>query len=510
MGFTVLAIEAPMPEALALNEYVLTGKGDPAKLLSGLYFWTWDTAEVLDLVRWMRQYNMDPRHSRKVKFYGVDMQFATRATKVAFGYLLGVDPAGAEELKTSLSLLMNPFTASEFDGQPAAKRDSIIAGVRSLLRKLDQHPGGKEWRIARQNARVALQFVESPGRANIPAAQDQRDAAMTENLEWILKEEGARAKVVIWAHNVHVARIPQNDIQFMGSRLSKSMGAQLVVLGFAFNRGAFQARTPPAGTLQPFAVPAAPAGSMDAVLAASGVRIGVIDLRRAPAGAVRQWLTEARGTRSIGASFSPKAAMRAVKPTLMLEAYDGLIFVDETTAARPNAGGRLPIQAPTFPAPQNLDFEAPEALSGWQSLATPNSGFLTGVTSQHKVGGKQAAFVERSAGEWPGEFYGNLSQQIVAAPYHGKRIRLSAHVRADVQEESGSGHLWLKISAASPFAVPLSLHNSADRPIRENQWKEMVIEADVPKHGDVISYGVAFIGVGRVMIDNVVISVVEP
>jgi erythromycin esterase len=196
MGFTGLAIEAPMPEAFALNTYVLTGKGDPAKLLSGLYFWIYDTAEVLDLIQWMRQYNLDPRHPRKLKFYGIDMQFATRATKVAFSYLRAVDPAGAEEVRTALSLLMNPFTASEFDGQSADTRQSILAGVQMLLRKLDQHPGGNEWRIARQNARVALQFVQSPGRAGGPAAQNQRDAAMTENLEWILEEEGAGAKVV--------------------------------------------------------------------------------------------------------------------------------------------------------------------------------------------------------------------------------------------------------------------------------------------------------------------------
>jgi erythromycin esterase len=331
---------------------------------------------------------------------------------------------------------------------------------------------------------------------------------MTENLEWILEEEGAGAKVVLWAHNMHVARKPQNGIEYMGSRLSKRMGADLVVLGFAFNRGAFQARNGLAGPVQTFTVPPAPGGSMDAVLAASGVRIGVIDLRQAPAGA-REWLTEPRGTRNIGAAFSSSAAMR-VSPFPFSEAYDGLIFVEETTAARPNPGGRLPQQAPTFPSPQNLDFEAPEALSGWQSLATPNSGFVTGVTGDQKVSGKQAAFVGRSDDDWPGEFYGNLSQQISATPYHGKRVRLSAHVRADVQEQSGSGHLWLKISAASPLAVPLSLQNSADRPIRAQQWKEMVLEADVPKGAAVISYGLAFNGVGRVMIDNVLISTVEP
>src|SRR6266571_798502 len=40
MGFTIFSIEANMPEAYRLNDYVLNGNGDPAKLLRGMYFWT--------------------------------------------------------------------------------------------------------------------------------------------------------------------------------------------------------------------------------------------------------------------------------------------------------------------------------------------------------------------------------------------------------------------------------------------------------------------------------------
>ena len=74
MGFTVFGIEATMPEAFDVNEFVLNGKGDPAGALAGLYFWTWDTEEVLDMIRWMRNYNADPHHEKKVKFYGFDAQ----------------------------------------------------------------------------------------------------------------------------------------------------------------------------------------------------------------------------------------------------------------------------------------------------------------------------------------------------------------------------------------------------------------------------------------------------
>ena len=51
MGFTIFAIEANMPEAYRVNDYVLNGTGDPAQLLRGVYFWTWDTDEVLTMIK---------------------------------------------------------------------------------------------------------------------------------------------------------------------------------------------------------------------------------------------------------------------------------------------------------------------------------------------------------------------------------------------------------------------------------------------------------------------------
>ena len=75
MGFTIFSIEANMPEAYRLNDYVLNGTGDPAQLLRGMYFWTWDTEEVLDMIRWMREFNKSGKG--RVQFTGFDMQTPT-------------------------------------------------------------------------------------------------------------------------------------------------------------------------------------------------------------------------------------------------------------------------------------------------------------------------------------------------------------------------------------------------------------------------------------------------
>ena len=53
-GFTVFGMEANWPESLAINDYVLNGTGDAEEALDSFHFWTWNTEEVLNMIRWMR------------------------------------------------------------------------------------------------------------------------------------------------------------------------------------------------------------------------------------------------------------------------------------------------------------------------------------------------------------------------------------------------------------------------------------------------------------------------
>jgi erythromycin esterase-like protein len=94
LGFSIFAIEANMPEAHRLNDYVLGGEGDVNALIKGMYFWTWTTKEVRDLVEWMRKFNADPAHhaaGRHVEFTGFDMQIPDVAAKIAADFLAKYD-----------------------------------------------------------------------------------------------------------------------------------------------------------------------------------------------------------------------------------------------------------------------------------------------------------------------------------------------------------------------------------------------------------------------------------
>lgn len=91
MGFTIFSIEANMPEAYRLNDYVLNGNGDPKQLLKGMYFWTWNTEEVLNMILWMREFNRSGKG--RIEFTGFDMQTPTVAMDIVRTFVTAQDPS---------------------------------------------------------------------------------------------------------------------------------------------------------------------------------------------------------------------------------------------------------------------------------------------------------------------------------------------------------------------------------------------------------------------------------
>ncbi len=346
MGFTTFAIEANWPESLAVNDYVLYGRGDPAKVLAGLHFWTWNTEEVLDLIHWMRQYNAHCTHKTKVIFAGFDAQFTALAATTIRGYLTRVDPAFAAAIAPRLVLFEKEYrdysTLSEAD----------VEALHSTVQDLGERLGAEErtyvarstvqeWRLACQHASILRQVDEQRRAGDDDKTRYMiRDRAMAKNVAWILENEGPRCKMVVWAHNGHVARDPRGifngAVVSMGMHLARRFDPELVVVGFAFGEGAFQAVVKEEGNRRPLrevAIGPAPDETLDAALARTGIPVFVLDLRHVDEDAA-PWLQEPQITREIGAFFEdPEDMCQTIVP---MARYDVLAFIAKTTRARPN------------------------------------------------------------------------------------------------------------------------------------------------------------------------------
>jgi erythromycin esterase len=336
MGFTVFAIEANWPEALAVNDYVLHGKGDPAAALAGMYFWTWNTEEVLDMIRWMRRYNENPGHIRKLKFLGFDMQTARVAVSNVEEYLEKVDPEESRFARNVLAPLADERSEAEYAAKPRPLRMETAQGVKTLLarfinRKQEYAEASSEddWVVAQHNLEIIRQAEE----LRSSRVWGIRDRYMAENVKWILDHEPPGTKMMLWAHNGHVSTAPWA----MGRLLRLLYRQAMVVCGFSFSEGSFRARgVPKRQHLRYFSVGPPPANTLDSALADTGLGLFAIDLRGAPdAGVVPEWLHAFHPMRMIGSVYN-ELAPNAYFPAIRPDSFDVIFFVNKTSPAREN------------------------------------------------------------------------------------------------------------------------------------------------------------------------------
>lgn len=108
---------------------------------------------------------------------------------------------------------------------------------------------------------------------------------MADNLDWYMARHRG-VKVMVWAHNYHIAITPNPNEPALGRHLKDRHGAAYVSVGFVLGSGAYRAldaRSVPPGRAPRFATFAfghPPAGSFNALMAATLERRRERRLRR--------------------------------------------------------------------------------------------------------------------------------------------------------------------------------------------------------------------------------------
>lgn len=360
-GFTAFAIEANYAEGEAIDAYVKGSDGDPEALVGAMGFWTWDTEELVELVRWMRAWNEN--HEQKISFYGVDIQFAPSNLRLAFDFL---DKAGAKD-GPSRAVFADYLAAATSIGEgyratagydPATGRQ-LRTAAESLFRYFEEHRDAlvaatsvDDYERARSGALAASWYflMEGPTAdrrfTGLPLGYDVRDRGMADLVEAALHREGPDGRVFVWAHNAHVIRTRHVDDRLtMGQFLAQDLKADYVSVGFAFDHGAFQAMPPtsdatPKPKLSEMFVGPAPDDHSEALLRKGPSPIYAVDLRRLnPASGAWRWFDARRQLRWTGANYSIEL-MAKHPPISLRQSYDILLWVETSTRARPNAATR--------------------------------------------------------------------------------------------------------------------------------------------------------------------------
>lgn len=488
LGFTLFAIEAPFPESLAVNHYVLTGEGDARHSLTSMRFYCWDCEEVVELIEWMRRWNAE--HDRKVFFYGYDMQSSAPAVIWLLRYLQRRDSILYARIRSPFQPLALDLQVSDWvnrtESEKTAAQAAIAAASDALAAmKVDTAEERCELAIARLHAAVLGQCVRKWAGVSTEDKWRVRDSAMAENISTLLEIHGPGARTVVWAHNAHIQLRSGGEFGFtaptMGQHLRTMFGKDYVAIGLLFDHGSFGALDESA-KMHECAVSSVP-GTLDATLAEAGPPILALDLRQVPQ-SLAAWFAAAPATRCIAGVHHPVLDDRAwtkVDPRML---FDALLFVRETSAAHHNL--TAPYQSEFVrEAPLihqdfvNLDFN--ENMTGWRPHAQPTVGGY-GV---RVVEGQRGRVLEIFRGEslWSYDVFA-VSQAASATSWRGSQIVVRCAISMRTTHDGSSAQLAVRVmSTRSVAQKDFNWASYAQRERERSKWLRTVCrDVEVGEH----------------------------
>lgn len=352
MDFRVFAIEGSYAALQVINDYVMDRMDDGTKALDSQGFWTWNTQEVRAMMDWARQYNASVSDEKRVKFAGFDIQFNQPGKDKLLDYLKRVAPERVDSTKAFFRINLDSLNSALSTPDQQKNMQKTLKNLQSnyndlfiflelngpaLVAKSSQ----ADYEQMREYARILVQYLDSYSRQT-SAGYSARDVSMADNFRRLVDREPAGTKVVIWAHNGHIATDNNGFFTPTGAYFRQFYGNAYYALGFSFNQGSFQAREaqskdPTKRMLMSFTANPAPEGTIDWYLAQTGPKNFIVDFRSPSKNAdMNEWLTTPQGMRSIGSVYATGSEENFFYPVTLSQRYDGLLFIDTTTRARPN------------------------------------------------------------------------------------------------------------------------------------------------------------------------------
>ncbi len=348
LGVRVFAIEANQLEVEKINRYVQKGKGTAEQVIK-VMFRVWNTEEMLALIKWMRTYNLQ-NPSRRIEFVGFDLQDPSLPMDSLSHFISDREPA----LLPVIDSLQHSYREAWRERDYPQAADSVRAEWKTnsdlVLELFSERKStwlgeakseeGKirvEWAI--QNATVVSQA------ADIAYSQivSRRDTFMAENIRWIESQRKPGNRIIVWAHDSHIARGDAPDFQYnyhsgesMGSYLSDMYGDNYRAFGLFTYGGQYSATISYTNyKVVPVDAMTAPRGSFDEALHRLAKEAGMnqlfLNLRPALKEKNNDWLLQPRPVRFVGyatSDFDFGAVMSVPYQ------FDGVFFVDWTAASR--------------------------------------------------------------------------------------------------------------------------------------------------------------------------------
>ena len=351
-GFSFIAVEGDWPDCQRVDSWV-KGEGeeravDVLHAFARWPTWMWANHEVAALCEWMREWNDELPHARRVGFHGLDVYSLWDSMREVTDYLGGLDPELARQARTAYRCFDPYFDdAQEYARAtalvPTSCEDEAVAVLARMQARAAalRASGRDDFFDAEQNAIVARnaeRYYRTMVRGG-PSSWNVRDHHMCETLERLVRHYGRDAKAIVWEHNTHVGDARFTDMAAAGmvnvGQLARQQygDGDVVIVGFGSYHGTVIAGDEWAAPMRRMRVPEARPGSVEALLheaGGGGDRLLVFD---GTADGGIAGLDAPLAHRAIGVVYDPGFERYGnYVPTQLARRYDAFIHVDRTHA----------------------------------------------------------------------------------------------------------------------------------------------------------------------------------
>jgi len=342
MGFTSFYIEAPMSRFTYINDYVLYGIGDPDNVIAKIDAQTWRLEEARNLIGWMRQYNSSVTGDKKVRFFGFDDQANPHGwkglkkfyEKVNVQKLVELDSL---EIQAEAALKLAKETYHRLTKEEKALFKVVYLQSLVFMDDLILNEGKYEYltdkNIYKENLGIVKLIVQELGHRYYGGSA-LRDNNMAENIFDFINQEKPETKVVLWAHNGHVAKDKMPSFTRMGCHLANILKTEYYAIGFEFYSGSFLSKNQDINNNSQIwdimTVGAPPFESLPWYLNQAGKDKFFIDFRNTGANNIKNF-PQPYQMHEIGTMFGTKWP---ITTPYFLKIFDGMIYIKESTATK--------------------------------------------------------------------------------------------------------------------------------------------------------------------------------
>jgi len=351
-GFTFIAVEGDWPACQEINRYIkgytdeYKNAREALKSFKRWPTWMWANEEIIDLIEWLKEYNLGKQNENKVGFYGIDLYSLWESMDEILKYLKGKNSPDLEAAKKAFACF-EPFNreAEKYALSSAFYSEGCHEEVAQLLTKIslnkhtyrDRQEGSLNVEINALITANAENYYTTMV-TNDNESWNIRDRHMVEVLNKIYSFHSHHAKGIIWEHNTHVGDARATDMAKaglvnVGQLLREQAGQENVfIVGFGTNQGTVIAASEWGVNFEKMITPPAAAGSWEDLL----YKAGALDKLLIFTEENRHLFQHIIGHRAIGVVYNPDYEQYGnYVPSSISERYDAFIYVNKTNALTP-------------------------------------------------------------------------------------------------------------------------------------------------------------------------------